>query len=251
MLFGFMLLASWGPSWAAFIEDKDARLAILELRKQVESLRQQSERMTREAQAVADDNLQMRKAMLELQNQIDALRTDLSQARGDRDLLTRELSETQRRLKDQAQGVDDRLRKIEPLKVKINGTDYEVEPAESKDYEQSLGSFRKGDFATAAVLFNDFTRHYPNSPYLTSSYFWLGNAQYAMRDYKSSMATFRQLIESAPQDPRVPESWLAIANCQLEMKDLKAARKTLEDLIKFHPASEAASAAKERLSKLK
>ncbi len=63
--------------------------------------------------------------------------------------------------------------------------------------------------------------------------------------------SFRQLIQSAPEHSRVPESWLAIANCQIELKDAKAARRTLEDLIKSHPASEAASAAKERLSKLK
>jgi TolA-binding protein len=79
----------------------------------------------------------------------------------------------------------------------------------------------------------------------------LGNAQYATRDYKTAVVTFRQLIQLAPGHARAPESWLAIANCQVEMKDVKSARKTLEDLIKAHPQSEAAAAAKERLSKLK
>jgi TolA-binding protein len=49
----------------------------------------------------------------------------------------------------------------------------------------------------------------------------------------------------------VAESMLAIANCQLELKDNSAARKTLSELIKAFPDTEAASAAKERLSKLK
>jgi TolA-binding protein len=44
---------------------------------------------------------------------------------------------------------------------------------------------------------------------------------------------------------------LSIANCQIELKDMKAARKTLEDLIQAYPQSEAAAAAKERLSRLK
>lgn len=42
-----------------------------------------------------------------------------------------------------------------------------------------------------------------------------------------------------------------MANCQIELKDAKAARRTLEDLLKAHPKSEAAQAAKERLSHLK
>ncbi len=245
-----LVATSVGPAWALF-EDKDARLAILELRKQVDALRQQTERLSKEASASADDGEQMRRALLDLQSQVDGLKAELSQAKGDRDLLLRELAYTQRKLKDQAQGVEERLRKFEPIRVSIDGVDREVEPNEAKDYDQALAVFRKGDFAAASLMFSDFNRRYPQSPYLVQSLFWLGNSQYATRDYKGAMVSFRQLIQSAPEHSRVPESWLAIANCQIELKDAKAARRTLEDLIKSHPASEAASAAKERLSKLK
>jgi len=44
---------------------------------------------------------------------------------------------------------------------------------------------------------------------------------------------------------------LAIANCQIELKETRGARKTLEDLLRVYPQSEAAVAAKERLSHLK
>jgi TolA-binding protein len=37
----------------------------------------------------------------------------------------------------------------------------------------------------------------------------------------------------------------------IELKDTRGARKVLEDLIKAHPESEAAAAAKDRLSRLK
>jgi len=42
-----------------------------------------------------------------------------------------------------------------------------------------------------------------------------------------------------------------VANCQVELKDLRGAKKTLEELVKNYPQSEASSAAKERLLKLK
>jgi tol-pal system protein YbgF len=237
------LVCATGPVWALF-EDNDARLAIIELRKQVD-------RLGKESQAGSDDSEQLRRALLDLQSQVDALKADLAQAKGAQDSLAKELADTQRTMKDQAQGVNDRLRKFEPVKVNVDGVDTEVEPAEAKDFEQALNVLRKGDFANAAQSFADFVRRYGKSPYLPQSYFWLGNAQYAIREYKSAVGSFRQLIELAPQHARVPESMLAIANCQLELKDNSAARKTLSELIKAFPNTEAANAAKERLSKLK
>jgi TolA-binding protein len=81
--------------------------------------------------------------------------------------------------------------------------------------------------------------------------FWLGNAQYATRNYKDAMANFRALIARDPEHVRAPEAVLSIANCQTELKDARGAKKTLEDLLKAYPGSEAASAAKERLARLK
>ena len=81
--------------------------------------------------------------------------------------------------------------------------------------------------------------------------FWLGNAQYATRDYKEAITNFRALISRNPEHVRAPESVLSVANCQLELKDAKGARKTLTDLVKAYPETEAATAAKERLLVLK
>jgi TolA-binding protein len=65
------------------------------------------------------------------------------------------------------------------------------------------------------------------------------------------MQNFRTLLTLAPDHLRAPDGVLSIANCQVELKDIKGARKTLEDLIKAYPQSEAASTAKERLTRLK
>ncbi len=111
--------------------------------------------------------------------------------------------------------------------------------------------FRKGDFAGAQSAFADLLKRYPGSGYVPAAFFWLGNAQYATRDYKEAIQNFRNLLTQAPDHLRAPEAVLSIANCQVELKDVKAARKTLEDLIKAYPQSEAAAAAKQRLTRLK
>lgn len=100
-------------------------------------------------------------------------------------------------------------------------------------------------------MFVGFVGRYPSSAYVVSALFWLGNAQYATRDYKEAVTNFRALIARNPEHLRASEAVLSIANCQLELKDVKGARKTLTDLIKAYPETEAAIAAKERLLALK
>ena len=86
---------------------------------------------------------------------------------------------------------------------------------------------------------------------MPSARFWLGNAQYATRDYKEAINNFKLMLSAAPAHARAPEAALSIANCQIELKETRTARKTLEDLVRAYPQSEAAIAAKERLSRLK
>lgn len=248
-----VLLASWAcVAHAGLFDDEEARRAILDLRQRVEAGRQDAEqRISENATRTTEENSQLRRSLLELQNQIETLRADQARLLGQNEQLTRDLTEVQRQHKDLIQSVDDRLRKFEPLKVTVDGREFSVEQAEKREFEAALGIFRKGDFPAAQVAFVDFLKRYPLSGYAPSAFFWLGNAQYATRDYKEAVQNFRTLLTQVPDHMRAPEAVLSIANCQVELKDIKAARKTLDDLIKAYPQSEAAAAAKERLARLK
>ena len=133
----------------------------------------------------------------------------------------------------------------------VDGREFMAEPTEKRDYEAALATFRKGDFPVAQTQFQEFVRRYGQSGYAATALFWLGNAQYANRDYTGAMANFRLLLATMPDHARASEAVLSVANCQIELKDTRGARKTLEDLIKAYPQSEAAAAAKERLARLK
>jgi tol-pal system protein YbgF len=229
---------------AALFEDDEARRAILDLRQQVQQQRDELKRAN-------DETASLRRSLLDLQNQIEALRSELAQQRGSSEQLTRDIADLQKRQKDIAQGVDDRLRKFEPVQVNVDGRDFTADPAEQRDFEAALGAFRRGDFVAAQSGFADFVRKYPSSGYKPTALFWLGNAQYANRDYKGAIANFRALLQQAPDHPRAPEAVLSIANCQIELKDNASAKRTLDDLVKAYPQSEAASAARERLARLR
>ena len=127
----------------------------------------------------------------------------------------------------------------------------ETAPAEKRDFEAALAVFRSGKFPEAGTAFSGFLRQYPRSGFVPSARFWLGNAQYATRDYKEAINNFKLMLSAAPAHARAPEAALSIANCQIELKETRTARKTLEDLVRAYPQSEAAIAAKERLSRLK
>jgi tol-pal system protein YbgF len=251
---------------AGIFDDDEARKAILDLRQQISSLNATvNNTLSAAQQRSADEIAQLRKSMLELQNQIDRQKGDISQLRGDNEVLARNLAEMQIRQKDilqsaeqklqavdqRSQAVEQKLTKLDPVKVTLDGREFTADPNEKRDFDAAFALFRAGDFVKSQKALFDFIQRYPGSGYSPSALYWLGNAQYSNRDYKEAIINFRTMVSKNPDHMRAPEAMLSIANCQLEMKDAKSAKKTLEDLMKAYPKSEAAFAGVERLRTLK
>jgi tol-pal system protein YbgF len=265
---------------AGLFEDDEARRAILDLRQKVDQMQQQSAeqlRVYKNESALSTEQLnaqseqlkaqseqlkaqseqlnaqlnQLRRSVLELSNMIESLRSELASSFGKNEQLARDLADAQRLQKDIVQGTEDRLKRLEPSKVSVDGLEFMAAPAEIREYDSALATMRKGDFAQALPAFSNFVRRYPFSGYQPSALFWLGNLHYAQRNYKEALSQYMALVSSAPAHLRAPEALLSIANSQLELKDPKASRKTLEELVKGYAESEAASLAKARLAKLK
>ena len=148
--------------------------------------------------------------------------------------------------------MDERLRKMEPQKVSLDGREFIAEPPRrSASTTKPWRHARRATSTRPAGLLGAFQRRYPASGYADSARFWLGNALYGKRDYKEAIAAFRAFVAGAPDHPRAPEALLAMANCQAEMKDTRGARKTLDDLIKAYPSPKPRRPASERLASLK
>lgn len=245
----------WPLQAHALFDDDEARKAIIELRQRVEINRQAAEAAnaatTRTAEEARDGQTTTRRSLLDLANQIEQLRAEVARLRGQNEQLTREVSELQRQQKDVQLGLDERLRKVEPVKVSLDGKDFTAAPTEKRDFDAAMEALRRTEFDAAAQAYQLFLKRYPDSGYTAAALYWLGNAQYASGEYKAALETHRRLVTRFPEHPRTPEAQLAIANSQVELKDTKAARRTLEDLVKAHPQSEAAGAARERLSRLR
>jgi tol-pal system protein YbgF len=255
---GLILSAALVPARAALFDDDEARKAILDLRKQHDQMRTKQEatnaELTKTNAALMEQVQQLRRSVLELNSQLEALRGDMAKLRGTDEQLARDIADVQRRQKDMSQvtqGVDDRIKKLEPIRVSNDGREFMADAEEKRQFDEALAGLRGGDFEKAATMFGVFVRRYPGSGYTDSARFWLGNALYGKREYKEAITAFRTMANSAPDHPRAPEALLAIANCQVESRDNRAARATIGELIKVYPKSEAAQAGRERLAALK
>ncbi len=257
------LSTALGAAHAGLFDDEEARKAIVDLRARMAQIDDTGKARVAEAVAAAqaaqkqnnDALLEqlavLRRGMLDLNNQLEAMRGELAKLRGNDEQFGRELAEIQKRQRDMAQSQDERLRKLEPVKVAIDGKDHLVDQDEKKAYDEAIASIRAGEFDKAVQQLGGFQRRYAGSPFGDSARFWLGNAQYGKRDYKEAITAFRSFVAAAPEHPRAPEALLALANSQAETKDPRGARKTLDDLIKAYPQSEAAQAGRERLPSIK
>ncbi len=243
-----VMVACMGTASAGLFDDDEARRAILDLRQKVQLTEQ---KLAEETRRSSEESAQLQRSLIDLQSQLDVVRTELAKMRGQNEQMTRDVAELQRQQKDAVQNVDERLRRFEPSRLTVDGREFLADPAEKRDYDAAMAIFRKGEFAAAQVVFVDFLNRYPKTGFRPSALFWLGNAQYATKDYKDALASFRALVAMGGDHMRVPEAILAIANCQLELKDNKGARKTLDDLVANYPSSEAAQAAKDRLARLR
>ena len=253
-----LALGALAPAHAGLFDDDEARKAILDLRARITAGDEAAKARINELaalQAQTTEQLQqLRRTLVELNALIESQREEMARMRGAQEQLLRDVAELQRRQRESVAGVagvEERLRKMEPQQVSVDGKEFLADPEEKRAYEEAIALLRSGDFDRAASALGAFTRRYPGSGYIDSARFWLGNALYGKRDYKEAISTFRALVNAAPEHPRAAEALLAVANCQVEMKDIKAARRTLDDLLKAYPKSEAAAAGRERLGSLK
>lgn len=119
---------------------------------------------------------------------------------------------------------------------------------EQRAYDAALDLFKSGSYGAAVQNFAAFVRANPRSPLAPSAQYWIGNAQFALHDFRAAITSQRQLIASYPDSAKVPDALLNIATSQFELGDNAASRRTLEDLIARYPQSDAATKARQRLA---
>lgn len=249
------LLGAAVPAQAQLFKDNEARRSILELRERVAAhdaaRRNEMDATAAQQAALAEQLSAVRRALLDVNGQIEALRADLAARRGEDERLLHGVGQLQREQHDAAQAFQARLRALEPLRVSMDGHEFDATPAQTEAWDRAMAAVRAGEFAAATLRLEGFVQRHPASGYAPSARYWLGNALYAQREHERAIAAFQAFVAEAPQHPRVPDALLSLATSQAELRDTRAARLTLQALVKDHPESEAARLAAQRLAQLR
>ncbi|SHH11649.1 tol-pal system protein YbgF [Massilia sp. CF038] len=228
---------------AGLLDDDEARKAILDLRAKVDNI-------TRDLNSRLDAKADKTSA-LEMVNQNEQTIAEINKLRGQLEVLSNDIVTMQKRQKDFYTDLDNRLRKLEPRQVNIDGQEAAVAADEQASYDNAMSTFKGGDYKAAASQLSEFVRRYPSSGYASNAQYWLGNAYYAQRDCKKAIAAQQVVAANYPDSAKAPDAMLNIGTCHAELKDKKAATKALKDLIAKYPDSAAAQAARDRLPSLK
>lgn len=268
------VLIGCNSGYAALFDDKGARQELVAQQKQMKTL---------EARIIKLEEAN-NQAIVGLHNQIEELRHEISKLNGQIEVLANNVELSQNRQKDFYIDLDSRLRRIEQPdaaasdtvsdtnfsavggKLPVNKTEAtsdtnssavggklpvnktEATDDENGDYQEAFGMFKIGRFKGAISKFKSFVKNYPTSKLVPSSYYWIGNSYYAMRDFKSAIDVQEKLIKDFPDSAKVPDAMLNIASSQQEINHKTAAKKTLNDLLEKYPISDAAEKAKLRLA---
>ncbi|HEY0665241.1 MAG TPA: tol-pal system protein YbgF [Gallionella sp.] len=233
------------PAYAGLFADDGARKRIEQLETRAASL-----------EAVVK---QQTKLMLDLQGEIDALNQELRTLRGQNEELVHGLQDAEKRQKDFYVDLDTRLRSLETAKEAASSSSYPVtassdpnDPAmENRDYENAYATLKRGDHADAVKAFKAFLQNYPDSVHTAHATYWLGNAQFSLKEYKGALGTYQGLLKKFPDTPKAADAYLNIAECKRILKYKDEPQKTLKQLIADFPKSDAAAKARKQLAAYK
>ncbi|MGH8457572.1 MAG: tol-pal system protein YbgF, partial [Stenotrophobium sp.] len=92
---------------------------------------------------------------------------------------------------------------------------------------------------------------WPNGHYADSASYWMGEAYYVKRDYKSALAAFQSVLDKYPGSTKAPDAMLKVGLTQLELNQVDQGRATLRKVIQTYPNANAASLARQRLDSSK
>jgi tol-pal system protein YbgF len=234
--------------------DDTARKQIAHEMRRIDALIHQNEALAARLAGMEEllKSLSASNPALELAHQIERLRQEITQLRGQIEVVGDETQAAAKRQRDMYVDIDSRLKRLEQAPPPADPSAAQsATDAETRAYEAAQNHRRTGNYPAAIAGFQSFIAQYPQSPLAHRAQYWIGDSQYNLRDFKAAIASQHRLIAVYSDSASVPDALLNIASCQVELGDGAAARKTLDGLVARYPTSEAAEKARRRLATLK
>ena len=209
------------------------------------------------------DAAALRRTMADLTLELDQLRTQLRELRGLYETQTHELESLKSRNREALADTDKRLRELErkaapaaAAAAETPAKDTPVVPVagsanEQQEYDAAFGLMKQGMYERAAKSFREFLTKHPQSELAGNAQYWIGEAQYVVRNFKLALEEFTRVIDKYPTNAKVPDAMLKIGYVHHELGNIEKARQTLQLVVKSYPNTTSAKSAEKRLADLK
>ena len=117
-------------------------------------------------------------------------------------------------------------------------------------YQDAFKLLKQSLYEQAIKSFQQFLAVYPDSEYSDNAQYWLGEAFFVTRDFKSAIDEYHKVVTLYPESQKLTEALLKMAYSHEELGEIDEARRQLEDLKQRYPGTTAARLADERLRKI-
>ncbi|TDY01674.1 tol-pal system protein YbgF [Thiohalophilus thiocyanatoxydans] len=126
-----------------------------------------------------------------------------------------------------------------------------VDKTEQEAYKEAFNLLRELEYDQAITAFREFLQNYPDGRYAHIARYWLGEANYAQRNFRAAIGDYKKLIAHYPDSPKVAEAMLKIGYSYNQLEEYQAARDSLEKLTADYPGTTEASQARNLLQKIR
>ena len=118
------------------------------------------------------------------------------------------------------------------------------------EYKRYYDALKAGNHSYAVTGFRNFVQRFPHHDYADNSQYWLGEAFYDQKRYKSALVEFRKVVDNHPDGNKVPDALLKLGYCYSQIGDADKAQAVWQQIVRVYPKSNPASLAKTKLAEL-
>jgi tol-pal system protein YbgF len=129
----------------------------------------------------------------------------------------------------------------------INVTSSEEQSA----YQSAFDTLKEGRYQKAKSELRAFLQNHSNSSFAGNAQYWLGEAHYVTREFKSAIEEFKTVLSNYPQSLKISDAMLKIGYTYYELKQFDQAKLLLQDLRERFPKSTAFRLAGKRLDRIR
>lgn len=214
-------------------------------------------------------------AVLELLNEIEDLKSQVRQMRGQLEVQGHQIEQMKNGQRQSLIDIDRRLRELEsrpggtgptaaagagaanvvgPPRVGGSAPATQARavasPTEQKQYDAAFALMKQGLYQQASARFRDFVARNPRSALADNAQYWIGEAAYVTRDFRTALEEFGKVVTNYPQSPKVADAMLKIGYSHYELAAYDRAREALNQVIARYPNTAVAKSAQLRLEKI-